>query len=285
MRLALFWVLLVALGFSSCTKEPTLTLNLPANYMVGDTLRPNVEQTNIMSWLWDFGDGTTSNLMLPPKYYTKPGTYSVRLTGTSADGKQQLTQQAIVRVDAPVFSIGLKLTGNGPNLNVATSNNPSWKQSLLMFGSPFGGGSARLVNRFVSSQGPDTLEMGFGMLSAQGITSWTALRFLLKPQTDANGNALAWNNAIAATDAGAVFRGVLGGFRIRPINAPDPNPTRILVQQVRFYALNDSLHAQVSGRLEGQVFLTPPPPSQPILLRMNASGTFSLHFALDKNGI
>jgi hypothetical protein len=32
MRLAYIVVLLVVVGFSSCTKEPTLTLNLPANY-------------------------------------------------------------------------------------------------------------------------------------------------------------------------------------------------------------------------------------------------------------
>jgi hypothetical protein len=285
MRLACMLVLLGLMGFSSCTKEPTLILNLPANYLLGDTLRPDVQSTNISSWVWDFGDGSTSNLMLPPKYYSKPGTYTVVLTGTTADGKRQVRQQVVVKVDAPVFSIGLKLTGNGPNLTVGTNNNPPWKQSLLRFGSAFGLGGARLLNRFVSPQGADTLELGFGMLSAQGITSWSALRYFLKPQLDANGNPVAWNNATMATDPGAVFRGVLSGFRILPISLPDPNPTRIFTQQVRFYALNDSLHAQVSGRIEGQVFLIPPPPSQPILIRMNASGTFSLHFALDKNGM
>ena len=284
MRLAYIVVLLVVVGFSSCTKEPTLTLNLPANYLVGDTLHPDVQSTNISSWIWDFGDGSTSNLMFPPKYYSKPGTYTVVLTGTTADGKRQVRQQVVVKVDAPVFSIGLKLTGNGPNLSVGTNNNPPWKQSLIRFGTPSAGGGARLVNRFVSPQGADTLEMGFGMLSAQGISSWSAFQYFLRPQLDARGNPMAWNTAAMATDAGAVFGGLLSGFRIRPVVSPDPNSTRILVQQVRFYALNDSLHAQVSGRIEGQVFVSPPPLSQPILIRMNASGTFSLHLALDKNG-
>ncbi|WP_284683938.1 PKD domain-containing protein [Chondrinema litorale] len=42
--------------------------------------------TNGATWEWDFGDGTTSTEQNPSHNYTDFGTYTVRLTATSADG-------------------------------------------------------------------------------------------------------------------------------------------------------------------------------------------------------
>lgn len=41
---------------------------------------------NAVSWLWDFGDGTTSTLQNPVHVYGAPGSYNVTLTITTADG-------------------------------------------------------------------------------------------------------------------------------------------------------------------------------------------------------
>ncbi len=41
---------------------------------------------NAVSWLWDFGDGTTSTLQNPVHVYGAPGSYNVSLTITTADG-------------------------------------------------------------------------------------------------------------------------------------------------------------------------------------------------------
>jgi PKD repeat protein len=38
------------------------------------------------SWLWDFGDSTTSTAQHPSKIYATPGTYTVELTATNGDG-------------------------------------------------------------------------------------------------------------------------------------------------------------------------------------------------------
>ena len=43
------------------------------------TFSPLVEE-DIVSWLWDFGDGTTSTVQSPEHTYTDEGTYSVTLT-------------------------------------------------------------------------------------------------------------------------------------------------------------------------------------------------------------
>ena len=47
------------------------------------SISPNAK---IVTWLWEFGDGTTSNLPNPGKIYLEPGTYSVTLTVTDASG-------------------------------------------------------------------------------------------------------------------------------------------------------------------------------------------------------
>ncbi len=48
---------------------------------------------NAVSWLWNFGDGTTSTSQNPNHNYTDPGYYSVSLTITTADGCTYTTQQ------------------------------------------------------------------------------------------------------------------------------------------------------------------------------------------------
>jgi PKD repeat protein len=44
------------------------------------------QSTNAVSWLWDFGDGTTSTQQHPVHVYSQPGNYNVTLTITTADG-------------------------------------------------------------------------------------------------------------------------------------------------------------------------------------------------------
>lgn len=45
---------------------------------------------NATSWSWDFGDGTVSTLQNPSHVYSDPGTYTVTLTATNANGTNLL---------------------------------------------------------------------------------------------------------------------------------------------------------------------------------------------------
>jgi gliding motility-associated-like protein len=44
------------------------------------------------SWLWDFGNGATSTLQNPSTTYFNPGTYTIRLTVTNANGTNTITR-------------------------------------------------------------------------------------------------------------------------------------------------------------------------------------------------
>jgi hypothetical protein len=55
--------------------------------------------TNANSYLWDFGDGTTSTAVNPTKTYTTGGAFSVILTATNAAGSNQITK--IVNIASP----------------------------------------------------------------------------------------------------------------------------------------------------------------------------------------
>lgn len=56
------------------------------------------------SWLWDFGDGETSNLRDPSHTYNGAGSFTVKLTASNADGEASRTRTAYITV-APASAI------------------------------------------------------------------------------------------------------------------------------------------------------------------------------------
>lgn len=59
-------------------------------FIVGDTIRfsdhSNDQDGTILSWMWDFDDGTTSTIKNPTHIYEQSGSYSVKLSITDNDG-------------------------------------------------------------------------------------------------------------------------------------------------------------------------------------------------------
>jgi PKD repeat protein len=49
----------------------------------------------IVSWLWDFGDSTTSSSQNPVKVYLGGGSYTVRLTVTDDDGATHFVEKVV----------------------------------------------------------------------------------------------------------------------------------------------------------------------------------------------
>lgn len=77
------------------------------------------------SWLWDFGDSTTSTLQNPVHVYTGPGTFTVQLTVTNEAGSASTTSSSLPVVAnffAPTTSGPAPLTVNLTNRSInATS--------------------------------------------------------------------------------------------------------------------------------------------------------------------
>ncbi|MTK64220.1 MAG: PKD domain-containing protein, partial [Methanobacterium sp.] len=80
----------------------------------------DTSSNNPTSWLWDFGDGTTSTDENPTHTYTKSGIYNVTLTATNDIGNSILTKNNLITVllnDVYVSTTGSDTTGDGTNTN------------------------------------------------------------------------------------------------------------------------------------------------------------------------
>ncbi len=83
--------LISILGFivillSSCQKEPTASFSVSdSNIRTNDTVYFTNTSTDGFSYLWDFGDGSTSNTRNPFHIYSEDNSYNVSLTAMSAN--------------------------------------------------------------------------------------------------------------------------------------------------------------------------------------------------------
>jgi gliding motility-associated-like protein len=95
-----------------------------ASYVFQNT---TVNNSPITTWLWDFGNGASSNQM-NPNFFFAPGTYSVSLFAANAAGcSDQITQEIIVYpIPVPSFSIANVCLGNSSSfINNSTVAGPS----------------------------------------------------------------------------------------------------------------------------------------------------------------
>jgi len=90
-------------GCNTASAETTIKITTPPKAVAGDDVmrcfpasQPNLEvkfdgsasQGDSLTYLWDFGDGVTSNLARPVHVYRKSGKYKVKLTVTTDSGSE-----------------------------------------------------------------------------------------------------------------------------------------------------------------------------------------------------
>jgi PKD repeat protein len=85
-------------------------------------------RNGVTSWLWDFGDGTTSALQNPEHQYLDNGIYSVRLTATNNNGTDALLLSSYITVAMPELNAEDVLLCNNEafNITLETSNDVNW---------------------------------------------------------------------------------------------------------------------------------------------------------------
>ncbi len=86
--------------FEILTSNPTAEFTATSSDLVypGDEISFDYLSTGATSYLWDFGDGNTSNLENPTHIYTEGGYYNVSLTITSSNGEVTLLKENYIRV-------------------------------------------------------------------------------------------------------------------------------------------------------------------------------------------
>jgi len=87
---------------SSTRAQPTE----PLQFLDGSTGAPT-------TWLWQFGDGSTSNLRHPKHAYAQTGTFTVQLTVTNGLGSNTQTRTNLITVQQPATALVLKPIEDG----------------------------------------------------------------------------------------------------------------------------------------------------------------------------
>jgi gliding motility-associated-like protein len=79
--------------------------------------------TNISSYMWNFGDGTTSTLKDPPPHiYNQPGNYLVKLSITALDGCTADSARMIIIGSLPKAEFSISDTCEGTPVNLSFKN-------------------------------------------------------------------------------------------------------------------------------------------------------------------
>jgi len=117
---------------SICTRSTCIivTANFTATnltFCAPDTVLFTNLSSNSTSWLWNFGDGSTSTLQHPSHVYTNPGTYTVMLTAYNLPDSSTFTQTTYVTVYANATaaftpSNDTICTGQSVNFSNASTN-------------------------------------------------------------------------------------------------------------------------------------------------------------------
>ena len=105
-----------------------------SNYVAGSCVNP-VQFTDLStnlptSWLWNFGDGTTSTLQNPAHQYAATGTYNVTLAATNTFGTNSVTRPNAVSVQVPCLNYCSANGAGPPGPSGPAQSSPFWITSL-----------------------------------------------------------------------------------------------------------------------------------------------------------
>ena len=90
----------------------------------GDVVFTDESFNNASNWLWDFGDGSTSNSQHPTHTYYQNGTYTVTLTVGNTNGTDVITKTDYITVNKPASPsvTNASICGSGNATLTATSS-------------------------------------------------------------------------------------------------------------------------------------------------------------------
>jgi PKD repeat protein len=168
--------------------------------------------TGATSYVWSFGDGTTSTLVSPQKTYTSTGTYVVKLVATNANGCVDSIAQTVTISPKPIASFNVNaVNGNCAGVSVFNMINTSSKLNAPTYFWEFGNGVTDVAaNPQITYLTPGVYKVRLTVTNANGCID-TAIQFITvqaKPVASFNtANSICTNTGIvnfANTSTGAV---------------------------------------------------------------------------------
>lgn len=131
----------------SCKKTPpapVASFFISGSTFVPATLTLTNTSQNADSYLWDFGDGRTTNIANPMVTYDRHGQYTITLTATqTATGKKSVATQVVsIVMPSPISDFSI----SGSTVTPATLNLINHSQNADRFFWDFGNGNTSTVN-------------------------------------------------------------------------------------------------------------------------------------------
>ncbi len=130
-----YLVSLTVTNNNSCSSSATITVNVNEtpqanfsnpNICSGSNLlltdNSSSSTTTINNWLWNFGDGITSNLQNPQHIYSLAGTYQINLTVSASNGCSQSVSNPINVYALPVSSFTANSACLGTAINFTNTS-------------------------------------------------------------------------------------------------------------------------------------------------------------------
>ena len=112
------------------------SIDFTSNYVPGGCVNPiqfTDRTTNLpTSWLWDFGDGTTSTAQNPSHQYAATGSYNVTLSATNTNGTASITRLNAVVVSVPCLTYCPSNGTGGFGPGGTQQASPFWMTSVSM---------------------------------------------------------------------------------------------------------------------------------------------------------
>ncbi|MFT3752129.1 MAG: PKD domain-containing protein [Paludibacter sp.] len=206
------------------------------------TVRFSDDSKMANSWIWDFGDGSTSTEKNPTHLYANVGKYTVKLTATNEKGSTEKIENEYINVTPLAILTGGGLLKNGnmevkgswteDYLNSGTGNNPvaTWNATenkpnagqggyLLIEGPAAGAGVQYAIYQKVhlSRDSVYMFDGAFRDLSANLKNFWTEVYIGAQPAGNGADYGATEGKLIAKFDAwnaGSAVAGINGTFKI-----------------------------------------------------------------------
>src|SRR5688572_754439 len=218
-----FFFLFVSIFMTACDGEEDVTPTTTADFtFAADATTPgkfNFTNTseNATSYLWDFGDGTTSTLASPSHTFPANGTFQVKLTASgSGGGEGKLpgrngaasgvsTTKGVTVTNAVVQP---SMTASMQGASTFTFNAASSSVIAMRTG-------ANIIVRGVSSTSGATMELAIPLNAVAG-GSYTG-----SPQQPASNTSITYSNSNGSWNAGASSCGgpATGTIKVNSISA------------------------------------------------------------------